>query len=337
MVSLAVTDPSITAPLYTRGYGLWESRGEARPEATHPRIREFDISTEDRELLQKAEAYIREQAEQTQQAAAQTGAQKRTFGRDRLDRRQAAAAADAAADGDDPVAAALQRMTAADVLLLARFFDVAVEPGQAYRYRMRLVVANPNFGLGAADVSDPAALEGETRKTRWSEPSGVAIVPPDEYVYLAKLREGPADGLPQARLDVTEFSRDYGTYVSEGSPPMAPGDLLTFTERRTEVLDPFKLERNDRAEYVFDTDHLVLAVEPLPQDAAGLHPDLNLADREVPPGRVLLLLGTGAVEEIDAGLAPARARVAGDVQKLRDGLGPKLTDVNAKPAQTDDP
>ena len=338
VVSLAVTDPSITFPLFTRAFGLWDGKDEA----THDRIRDFNIGKEDQELERRARARLEELAGEAQQEEAQRGgAQKRSFLGSALDIRGAAAgvAEDSppAGEAEDPLMAEIRRLSAADVLLLTRFFDVAVEPGQAYRYRMRLVVANPNFGLGEADVSDAAALEGETRRTAWSDPSGVAVVPLDEYVFLASAKAGPAGEPPQAELSVTQFSRQYGTTVSEDVPRVKPGDLLVYEDRKAYVLDPFKMEKDERAPYVFDTDHVVLGVTALPDGAAELHPDLKLGDRSVPNGRAMLLLSTGAVSEVDAGLTPVRDRVLAQVTLLREKLGSQLKDKNAAPPPSADP
>ncbi len=229
----------------------------------------------------------------------------------------------------------IKKMNAADVLLLTRFFDVAVEPGQAYRYRMRVKITNPNFGLGAADVSDPAALEGETRFTPWSDPSEVVAVPPDEAAFLTTMYGKGTESLPEARLEVTEYSREFATLVRQDTRVEA-GDLLVFEERNTYVLDPFKKEKDEKATYAFVTDHVVIGVDALPDDAAEFHPDLNLGNRKLPAGRVLLLLDTGAVIEIDAGLERQRQGVARSVQRERDGLGPQMKDKNAEPPPTED-
>ena len=336
VVSLAVTDPSITFPLFTRGIGYWDGKDEA----THDRIRDFNIGKEDQELERRARARLEELAGAAEEAAGTGGPRKRSFRGSAVDIRAAAAdvAQEApAGENEDPIMAEIRRLSAADVLLLTRFFDVAVEPGQAYRYRMRLVVANPNFGLGEADVSDRAALVGETRKTPWSDPSGVAAVPLDEYVFLASAKTGPAGESPQAEFEVTQFSRQYGTPISENIPRVRPGDLLVYEDRTTFILDPFKLEKDTKADYVFDTDHVVLGITALPDGAAELHPDLKLGDRSVPNGRAMLLLSTGAVAEVDAGLTPEREKVAGTVKLYREKLGAQLTDKNAAPPPSADP
>ena len=334
VVSPALTDQSTVMPLPTAAYGDWGKR----PEATHPRLKEFDLSSEDPALREKIEAMIRDRAEVIQQQDAAVGPEKEVFGAGRSRRAavdQLARDAEAAAAENDPVADVLRRMTAADVLLLTRFFDVAVEPGQAYRYRIRLKVKNPNFGLGPADVSDPAALEGETRFTPWSDPSAPVVIPPDELAYLTTIYAHGGGRLPEARLEVTEYSREYGTLVSKDTRVDA-GDLLVFEERNTRILDPFKQEKDEKATYPFVTDHVVIGVDALPNDAEAYHPDLNLGNRKLPPGRVLMLLDTGVVREIDAGLEPQRQAVAGSVQREWDGLSPQLKDRNAPEPEDDD-
>lgn len=342
VVSPELTDLTMTMPLWTRAYGSWVNR----PEATHPRIKEFDISAESPELRKKIEALIEAKRLEAEAAAqAQPGLdRRRTFGQPRDQRGMMTRRAvmnqileeNAAAD-EDPVMAELRRMGAAEVLLLTRFFDVAVEPGQAYRYRVRLLVTNPNFGLGPADVADDAALVGETRYTPWSDPSPLAYVPQDEQAFLTGVYEAAPEARPEAKMQVIEYSREYGTMVSQETR-VSPGDLLAFEERNTHILDPFRQEQNKRAEYPFVTEHVVIDVEALPNDAAGYHPDLNLGNRQLPPGRVLMLLDTGAVREIDAGLELQRQTMAARVQRERDGLGPQLTDVNAStPEDEEDP
>ncbi|MFH5802970.1 hypothetical protein [Alienimonas sp. DA493] len=338
VVSPALTDPSLTMPLFTPAYGTWDKRP-----ASHPRLKEFDLTREDPVLRQKIEERLREEAVVQEEVQAAAGPEKRSWIPQRAQRYDRGAAMRAIVDrgpaeGEekDPVRAALERLSAADVLLLTRFFDVAVEPGQAYRYRMRVQVANPNFGLGAADVSDPSALEGETRWTPWSEPSAVVSIPPDELAYLTAVYPNENGVLPEARLEVTEYSREYGTLVAKDTRVDA-GDLLVFEERNTYTLDPFKQEKNEKATYPFVTEHVVIGVDALPDGAAAFHPDLNLGNRNLPPGRVLLMLDTGSVREIDAGLELQRQAVAKSVAQEREGLGPQMTDVNApKPDPADE-
>ena len=337
IVSRRVTDPAITFPLLSRVYGVYTGKPGDPGIGTHPRISGFDLSVEDRAAQDRMLAKLKERAEaarQRQEAAGETGPRKRTFDRGGFDAR---AAEDELADGkqsdeDAALLAELKALGADDVLLLARYFDVAVEPGQAYRYRTRLAVRNPNFGLGAADVADASALEGEERYTPWSEPSPPARVPSDEYVFLADVRPEPG-GLPEATLEVTQFSRQYGTLVRD-KERVKPGELVAFEDRSAYLLDPVKGVYEKRGDYLFDTDQIVLDVFAPPADAAELHPDLNLSSRDLPPGRVLLLAGTGAVNEVDAAQTPVRTAVNRQVDAMRNALSASLQDKDAVPEKS---
>jgi hypothetical protein len=44
---------------------------------------------------------------------------------------------------------------------LFRFIDTTVKPGQRYRYRVRLSVRNPNFGIDRQHLADPTSAKGE--------------------------------------------------------------------------------------------------------------------------------------------------------------------------------
>jgi hypothetical protein len=85
---------------------------------------------------------------------------------------------------------------------LLRVIDVTVEPGKTYQYRLRVRMANPNYGR--KDVADPgAAKEKELQAENWYQVSQTVVMPP-EVVYYAvdqkalgepfiKIRRGPFD------------------------------------------------------------------------------------------------------------------------------------------------
>src|SRR5690606_34654761 len=73
-----------------------------------------------------------------------------------------------------------ERITAQGELLLFRYFDFDVEPGATYKYRARLVVRNPNYGLPVAQVAGLAHIvEGQTRNSDWSNETDPVMVPHD--------------------------------------------------------------------------------------------------------------------------------------------------------------
>ncbi len=57
--------------------------------------------------------------------------------------------------------------------LLFRFLDFSVQPGHVYRYRVKLIVKNPNFQKESAG---PFLMRGATREASWSQPSPAVSV-----------------------------------------------------------------------------------------------------------------------------------------------------------------
>lgn len=60
---------------------------------------------------------------------------------------------------------------------LFRFVDTTVQMGRSYRYRVRLSLRNPNFGLEARYLTDPKLAENDRLASAPSEPSAAARVP----------------------------------------------------------------------------------------------------------------------------------------------------------------
>jgi len=67
--------------------------------------------------------------------------------------------------------------------VMIRALDFTVEPDKTYRYRARIVVANPNFGR--EDVSPQAALDAKKKflEGPWSKETDVVTMPPDVEPY----------------------------------------------------------------------------------------------------------------------------------------------------------
>lgn len=101
---------------------------------------------------------------------------------------------------------------------LLRFFDFTVEPGKKYRYRVKLVLADPNYGFPSDNALDSAVLDRlATSKKRdfriveeWSEPSPAVGIPLAGSVYLAEAKL-PSKGIndePTVKLMVETFDVD---------------------------------------------------------------------------------------------------------------------------------
>lgn len=72
--------------------------------------------------------------------------------------------------------------------LLVRYFDYDVEPGKQYRYRVRLLLANPNQGVPSHRLEDEGSAAVRVLETAWSEPTAVVQVPPDTQALAGAAR-----------------------------------------------------------------------------------------------------------------------------------------------------
>jgi hypothetical protein len=82
---------------------------------------------------------------------------------------------------------------------LVRVIDPTVQPGQVYKYRLRVRMANPNYGLGKQVASAAYAQKKELEPGKWFEVKDPVSVPPEMYYYAVDQRD--LDG--------------YGTYAKE--------------------------------------------------------------------------------------------------------------------------
>ena len=73
-----------------------------------------------------------------------------------------------------------------------RFVDTTVEPGKTYRYRVRISLRNPNYGLPAQYLADPELSKPAILPAKWSEPSELAHVPDKTGLLVRSLRKGEA-------------------------------------------------------------------------------------------------------------------------------------------------
>lgn len=122
--------------------------------------------------------------------------------------------------------------------LLFRYFDFSVTPGNAYRYRARLILKNPNFGQPVEALIDESVAALETRETPWSEPTPMVIVPEEQKIFLAKVAKArPDTGLPTASLDIFQWFADAGTSILVNVDALQLGQFIGG-RKETEVLRP---------------------------------------------------------------------------------------------------
>lgn len=69
-------------------------------------------------------------------------------------------------------------------ILLVRYIDYEVEPGKKYRYRLKLIVQNPNWKVPAKYLQSPDLSDASSLETGWSRPTPVVSVPSDTEIQL---------------------------------------------------------------------------------------------------------------------------------------------------------
>lgn len=76
-------------------------------------------------------------------------------------------------------------MAVAEDAWVMRFIDLIDEPGVTYRYRVRVKVANPNFGKPVKDLGTPGYAKDTELQSDWFEVPTLVRAPKEEYLYAA--------------------------------------------------------------------------------------------------------------------------------------------------------
>jgi hypothetical protein len=156
-------------------------------------------------------------------------------------------------------------------LLLFRYLDFGVEPGRTYRYRARLTFRNPNFLSPASQAVDPTVVEGETRKSDWSEPTMPVAVEGEQEYFVASIKQSPSKPYSIPRLGVYQWDSNLGT--TQHSLLDIPLGQTVSGKERTKVLDPAKNTFEEKNYAFLSTDFVVDALPDISVDSA-VHPDI---------------------------------------------------------------
>lgn len=159
--------------------------------------------------------------------------------------------------------------------LLFRYLDFDVEPGEAYRYRVKLRIYNPNFGRAPEEVEKPSIIEGETRDTDWSLPSPPVVVETDVQYFLTQVMKKAARARNEVEWNIFQWAQKEGTLLHEKLKVTFGQFIGGKTE--TWVLNPAAPSFKKQKDREFHADDLLvdsygsLGANLVPAD----HPDLN--------------------------------------------------------------
>ena len=155
---------------------------------------------------------------------------------------------------------------------LFRFFDFTVEPGRRYRYRVRLLLRNPNYEVNARFLRDEKFGVGkgiETEPTPWTD---VVTVPRDDRLLALSVKPSfRAAGEPSAKFMLVKFLDKTGEKVCEEVDKFIRGQFVSHCpdEKRT--------RRDEEPEEIvkYETGSVLLDVR------GGYR--LDMQGRELPP------------------------------------------------------
>lgn len=324
VVDPSVTNPVFTMPLPGRLAGSWTEGN-----ASHPSLTKFDLDPAAKEKLEYLNAKIAEYAKQNEELLKDQvqigGFASQTFDTAKVGRAMMndpsamndltggyggmqRPGARGAGDATTPLTKdeIRQYITASGTYLLFRYVDFDVRPGNAYRYRVRLQVLNPSYGLEAGEVLRNEIAEGQTRWTDWSEPTPPEVVLPDTRYFLTTVEPGGARASDRARFELFQWSDEIGMVVSS----YLPVETAQFIGGTTsaDVIDPAANTFEPRDFDFSSGDMLVDIVKP-PTGLERAHQELALGRNFQLPEQVLVVNDWGGLEVQDP-ISTAGERVA---------------------------
>jgi hypothetical protein len=109
--------------------------------------------------------------------------------------------------------------------LMVRSLDFSVQPDTTYRFRVRIIVFNPNYNR--EDISPGVNNKDVVLNGPWSEPTEQVTVPPDVAAY-AMAKTASATQSDQVKFQVTKWDPSTGVMVVrtfDAGPGAIIGDL----------------------------------------------------------------------------------------------------------------
>lgn len=186
--------------------------------------------------------------------------------------------------------------------LLFRFFDFTVEEGKRYRYRVQLVLENPNYNIRPQYLKDTQFAKEQVKLSPVSDPSPVASVSSYNLLLAGKVKpaDKPVDE-PKVNLIAVQLDPNLGTNaVYEMRPPRSGdkddqkrpmtaierGQLIEFSAK-VDVVHPLTQKVEEKT-VQFNANNVVVDIRGGEAFSPG-----NFRDRDTVPGEVLFMDANG--------------------------------------------
>lgn len=122
----------------------------------------------------------------------------------------------------------VQAAVAVDYYLF-RYFDFDVEPDKTYQYRVKLILANPNYGVKEEFVEDPATVTKRYVETEFSKASNPVSLGADSRVFAQGVEAATRPGQePRITLSSVYFDADSASESIVQNLSMKRGQVANF-------------------------------------------------------------------------------------------------------------
>jgi hypothetical protein len=314
IVNPSVVRSEITMPLPGRAAGNWTPAN-----ASHKRLEEFQLSDEEKELIDRHQAKLLEEANKLKAMLPPAQAKSegfRKWGLASQDLGTALGGGGMSVSGTmfsdyqssmnaplpegsegqgqqlkkDPrfktkeeLEKFLNSTLVANRLLLVRFMDFTCDQGNSYRYRVRLEMRNPTFNMPVDELEQPELASQKTIFSGWSEPTVPVFVPGAYRYYTQKVDSRP-------RVDEVAQLSMYYQHETAGTPVMAslrvPVGVRIGGKQSLDVVDLGKSTLEPQEIELKSLDYLASVTEA-PRISASEFPELRDILKGVPGGRVI--------------------------------------------------
>lgn len=154
-----------------------------------------------------------------------------------------------------------QGPTAAEVVpyRLFRFYDYTVENDKMYRYRVKVVLKNPNVGVAKRFLKRPELAEGERRESAFSEPSPTAVVPPNSRVLAGDVLAPRGLNEAKAKVLVIKWEPEKAVEVPHEFE-LVRGAFINYPDTEAHIPLPGQTDKTVAGKISFETNTLLVDV-----------------------------------------------------------------------------